>query len=103
LVDPGALAAWRAARDGTGDSTAALEAFAAQMPEVVAGAIWGVFLLCQDRPLDRRTLPGALAAAWYAIAKALRDHIATAAPNVPEITETAVQIEQLLRHLNWNR
>jgi hypothetical protein len=99
LLDLSAITAWRACRNGTSSPTAALEAFAAQMPEVLAGAIWRVFLLCQDKPLDRRTLPGALAAAWYATATALRDRIAIAAPSVPEISVTPPPIEQLMRQL----
>ena len=103
LLDVNAIRAWQAAHNGTGGSTAALEAFGAQIPEIVAGAIWRVFILCHDKPIDRRTLPGGLAATWYEIAKALRDHIAIEAPNVADITETPAQIDQLLRYLDPTR
>jgi hypothetical protein len=103
LLHVDSIRAWKAARNGTGDSTAALEAFAAQIPEVVADEMWRVFLLCRDKPLDRRTLPGAFAALWYAIAKALRDRIAIEAPTVADITETPAQIDQLLRYLDPTR
>jgi hypothetical protein len=103
LLDANAIRAWQASRNGTGGHVAALEAFAAQIPDVVAQEIWRVFLLCHDKPPDRRTLPGAFAALWYAIAKALRDRIAIEAPNVADIAETPAQIDLLLRYLDPTR
>lgn len=103
LLDVNAIAAWQASRNGSGDHVAALEAFAAQMPEVVADEIWRVFLLCRDKPPDRRTLPGAFAALWYAISKALRDRVAIDVPSVADITETPPQIDHLMRYLDPTR
>jgi hypothetical protein len=63
LLDPSAIEAWRAARNGTGGSTAALEVLAADAPEILAREVWRTFQFVEHDLTGhaRRTLAGALA------------------------------------------
>lgn len=96
LLDVRAISAWRASREGAVPPTELLRVLAAEIPELLALAAWEVFGETPDA--HRRAVAGALSAFWYRASTALRDRIASDAPDVPEVATVPAQIDQLMRH-----
>lgn len=82
LVDPAALLAWLNACD----AEAALVALAGQVPELVAGAVWESFKLC-DGP-HKRPSADLLVTVWYLVATEIMEAAGADAPEaLPEAIE----------------
>ena len=82
------LAAWRDAQT----ANAQLMRLAGEVSEIVADAIYEVFL--QAEGSHKRTLAGSLAACWYLVTTALHDRIRKSVP-VAEIQIIPAKIAQL--------
>jgi hypothetical protein len=102
MLDSNAIKAWRAARNGSGGetNTAALEVIAAEVPDILATALWDAFLFVESTTISRRTLAGVLLVAGTKAAIDIRTRIARHAPTVvPEHIGEPEEIGKLARYL----
>jgi hypothetical protein len=79
LVDPQAVAAWRASQCVT------LAAAAAGLPDLIAGALADAFDQTEGLPKSR--MAGFVAGAWYLAATRCMDHLRQHDEAVPDVTE----------------
>jgi hypothetical protein len=97
LIDVVAVRAWRAAQSGReGDFADVLRIVAGDVPKILAESAWRAFL--DVNATDKRQIAGALGAAWYLGATAVRDYLTHFGCELPEIAEAPKEIDQLLRH-----
>lgn len=95
LVDVVALEAWRRSRDDR------LRMYAAELPELIAGAVWAAFV-AETGP-HKRALAGALASAWYQVSTAALDRARRDVPDLPELSALPEKITALRRILSDTR
>lgn len=91
LVDPRAVRAWRGSSEAC--ELAGLEVLAAEVPELVAGAVAEAFRQC-DGPHKRATA-GALAGAWYLVTVALFDRLRRDVPALADPATVPREIDHL--------
>jgi phage terminase Nu1 subunit (DNA packaging protein) len=89
LIDPVAVAAWRAAQ------APSLAVAAAGLPEVLADALADA--LVQAEGCDKRRLAAVLAGAWYSAAVRVMDHLRLTDADVPDVTVRPLAVERLLK------
>jgi hypothetical protein len=90
LVDPAALDAWRRAQT----AEAQLLALAADLPELLADAIYALAMSVDDGQ-DKRRVFGALVSAWYAATTTALDRIRLDAPAVADVSALPQKIRAL--------
>jgi hypothetical protein len=90
-----ALAAWRRQRGGAvaGD---ALRVLAAQIPEIVAAAVFEAFVEVSGP--HKRSSAAVLAGAWFVVTSALLDRLRSECGDVPELNAVPQKVD-MLRHI----
>lgn len=91
LVDPRALAAWRAS--GKASDDAAIIALASEVPELVADAVADAFR--QTEGPHKRACAGTLAATWYVVTVALMDRLRRDVPELRDPDTVPREIDHL--------
>ncbi|MCC7200905.1 MAG: terminase small subunit [Gammaproteobacteria bacterium] len=90
LIDPVAVAAWRAPGKAAGIDA---QVFAAELPELLAAAVWSTFVTISGP--HKRPAAGELAAAWYAMTTAALDRLREHDAAVPELSALPEAIDRL--------
>ena len=90
LVDPAAVDRWRTPGKAAGIDAAIL---AAELPELLAAAVWQTFLLI-DGP-HKRPCANELAAAWYGMTTAALDRLREHDATLPELSALPEAIDRL--------
>lgn len=89
LLDVAAIEAWR----GTGAATDLLHVLAAEVPELVAGAVEEAFRAATGP--HKRAFAGHLALAWFEVTSRLLDRLRRDVPEIPELATVPERIERL--------
>lgn len=93
LIDPAAVVAWKRAQGPILADGEALRPFAAELPEIVAGAIWAAFVDAAGP--HKRACAGVLAATWYQVSCALLDRMRRDCPELGDVAEIPECIARL--------
>ncbi len=87
LVNPQAVAAWRASE------SVSLATAAAGLPDVIGQALAAA--LEHSEGLPKQRMAGVLCGAWYLAAVAVMDHLRESDPGIPDVTSVPLSIERL--------